>query len=237
VRGGVPLAGLNRKPATTVRQLDVNIVTAVDKCDSSGKNCKKEVKAEVTIGTGSSGKVRGSATYFATGTYDPERNSVELTPVDDGAWQTTKPDNVWAGKLVGQLTQEGEFVVGTYQSTDKCVCRVGDSGAKGATCRRWDNAKKPWCYVTPDCAEKFQTVDDAGAKPAAKYRAYCDEGTCAAPVQEAACAVFRPLLVLPLLSACTGAHTTTFRAHAHAYTHARAPRACVPLPARPAATA
>lgn len=176
-------AGLNKAPATTVRQLDVKVIKAVNlKCaDAKTKlNCDKSVTAEITVGTGTDGKTsQTTSRYMAEGKYLWATNKIELKPVQDGSWLTARPDNTFAGVLVGQLTREGEFVEGAYQSNSNCACnaQVADSNGQGDKCAVWTKGESPWCYVDKTCPEAFQTPNDNNANDI-KYRSYCDEGEC-----------------------------------------------------------
>ena len=172
-RPGTAMAvtGLNKKPALNVRKLGIKIIGVEVLANMS----KVYVSAEVTVGFGT-GKALGEGRFVAKGYYSTLSKKVTLTPTKD-AWLTSHPDNVFAGQLTGKLTQEGEFFEGVFEENPKCKCTgTSDSSNEGDSCQAWSrDDKRPWCYVGPECSERFEFYDQAA--DVMRQRSFCDDAT------------------------------------------------------------
>lgn len=96
-RRGVDMSvsGLNRKPATHVRQLGMQ-VTAFDEKT-------KKVTAQVTADYEDDGSSVGEVKYLVEGTYNPDTNQIGFTPTE-GAWlSVNRPSSFPARKLFGMI--------------------------------------------------------------------------------------------------------------------------------------
>lgn len=114
-----------------------------------------------------------NAALEMSGTYTKATGAFKFDPVE---WLKAPPPNVPSKQLIGSLTDDGEFLIGSISTPLDCVCdaAAAPSGASfGLSCKIHEGGaggtENPWCYVSsqfcPDAVQDEKNPDS--------YWAYC----------------------------------------------------------------